>query len=155
MEWPYCQQSAWNAVPWCNLKNDRKISVCFQGKSYNITVIQVYAPISNAGKDEVEWFYEDIQDLLEPILIKDVFFVIGGWNSKTGSQEILGVTRKFVLGVQNETGRRLTEFWEENALAIAKPSSKTWEMTLQMDITRCSIPKSNRLYSLQPKMENL
>ena len=86
------------------------ISVRFQGKPFNITVIQVYVPTTNAGKDEVEWFYEDIQDLLEPIPIKDVFFVIGGWNAKTGSQEILGVTGKFGLGVQNETGRRLTEF---------------------------------------------
>ena len=117
-------ESAWNAVCWCNLKNDRKISICFQGKSYNITVIQVYTPISNAGKDEVGWFYEDLQDLVELILIKDVFFIIGDWNAKVGSQKILGVTSKFGFGVQNETGKKLTEFWEKNALAIAAPSSK-------------------------------
>ena len=85
-------------------------SVCFQGKSYNITVIQVYTPISNAGKDEVGWFYEDLQDLVELILIKDVFFIIGDWNAKVGSQKILGVTSKFGFGVQNETGKKLTEF---------------------------------------------
>ena len=117
------KKSAWNAVRWCNLTNDRKISICFQGKSYNVTVIQVYAPISNSGIDEIEWLYEDLQDLLELIQIKDVFFIIGDWNAKVGSQEIPGVTGKFGFGVQNETGKRLTEFWEENALAIAALSS--------------------------------
>ena len=92
------------------------ISVPFQGKLFNIMVIQVYAPTSNA---EVEWFYEDLQDLLELTLTKDVLFIIGDWNTKVGSQEILGVTGKFGLGVQNEAGQRLIEFCQENALVIA------------------------------------
>ena len=87
-----------NAVLGCNLKNDRMTSVRLQGKPFNITVIQVYAPTSNA---EVEWFYEDLQDLLELTPKKDVLFIIGGWNAKVGSQEIPGVTGKFGLGVQN------------------------------------------------------
>ena len=103
----------------CNLKNDRVISVCFQGKPFNFTVIQVYAPTSNAEEVEVEWFYEDLQDLLELTPPKDVLFVIGDWNAKVGSQEIPGVTGKFGLGVQNEAGQRLTEFCQENTLIIA------------------------------------
>ena len=84
------------------------ISVHFQGKSFNITVIQVYAPTSNAEEAEVEWFSEDLPDLLELTLNKDVFFIIGDWNTKVGSQEIPGVTGKFGLGVQNEAGQRLS-----------------------------------------------
>ena len=93
------------------------ISVCFQGKPFNITVIQVYAPTSNA--EEVERFCEDLQDLLELTPAKDVLFIIGDWNAKVGSQETPGVTGKFDLGVQNEAGQRLTEFCQENAVAIA------------------------------------
>ena len=85
------------AVLGCNLKNDRMISVRFQGKSFNITVIQVYAPTSNAEEAEVEWFYEDLQDLLELTPKKDVLFIIEDWNAKVGSQEITGVTGKFGL----------------------------------------------------------
>ena len=81
------KKSVQNAVLGCSLKNDRMISVCFQGKPLNITVIQVYAPTSNAEEAEVEWFYEDLQDLLERIPQKDVFFIIGDWNAKVGSQE--------------------------------------------------------------------
>ena len=92
----------------CNLKNDRIISVHFQGKPFNITVIQVYVPTSNAEEAEVEWFYEDLQALLELTNKKDVLFIIGDWNAKVGSQEIPGVTGKFGLGVQNEAGQRLT-----------------------------------------------
>ena len=95
------------------------ISVRFQGKPFNITIIQVYAPISNAEEAEVEQFYEDLQDLLEPTPQKDVFLIIGDWNAKVGSQEIPGVTGKFGLGVQNEAGQRLTKFCQENALVIA------------------------------------
>ena len=95
------------------------ISVCFQGKSFNISVIQVYAPTSNAEEAEVEWFYEDLQDFLELTPKKDVLFIIGDWNEEVGSQEILGVTGKFGLGVQNEAGQRLTEFCQENTLVIA------------------------------------
>ena len=86
------------------------ISVHFQGKSFNITVIQVYAPTSNAEEAEVEQFYEYLQDLLELAPKKDVLFIIGDWNAKVGSQEIPGVTGIFGFGVQNETGQRLTEF---------------------------------------------
>ena len=95
------------------------ISVHFQGKQFNITVIQVYAPISNAEEAEVERFYEDLQDLLELTPQKDVFFIIGDWNAKVGSQETPGVTGKFGLGIQNEAGQRLIEFYKENALVIA------------------------------------
>ena len=92
------------------------ISVHFQGKPFNITVIQIYALTSNA---EVEQFYEDLQDLLELTPIEDVLFIIGDWNAKVGSQELPGVTGKFGLGVQNEAGQRLIEFCQENALVIA------------------------------------
>ena len=90
------------------------ISVHFQGKPLNITVIQVYAPTSNAEEAQVEWFYEDLQDLLELTPQKDVLFIIGDWNAKVGSQETPGVTGKFGLGVRNETGQRLIEFYQEN-----------------------------------------
>ena len=83
----------------CNLKNERMISVRFQGKPLNITVIQVYAPTSNAKEAEAERFYEDLQELLELTHKKDVLFIIGDWNAKVGSQETPGVTRKFGLGV--------------------------------------------------------
>ena len=108
-----------DAVLGCNLKNDRMIFVHFQGKPFNITVIQVYAPTTNAEEAEVEWFCDDLQDLLGLIPKKDVVFIIGDWNAKVGSQEIPGVTGKFGLGVQNEAGQRLTEFCRENALVIA------------------------------------
>ena len=95
------------------------ISVRFQGKPFNIAVIQVYAPTSNAGEAEVEQFYEDLQDLLELIPNKDVLYIIGDWNAKVGRQEIPAVTGKFGLEVQNEAGQRLIEFCQENALVIA------------------------------------
>ena len=95
------------------------ISVRFQGKPFNITVIQDYAPTSNAEEAEVGWFYEDLQNLLELTPKKDVLFIIGDWNAKVGSQETPGVTGKFGLGVQNEAGQRLTEFCQVNALVIA------------------------------------
>ena len=88
-----------NAVHGCSLKNDRMISVHFQGKPFNITVIQVYAPTSNAEEAEVVWFYEDLQDLLELTPKKDILFIIGDWNAKVGSQETPGVTGKFGLGI--------------------------------------------------------
>ena len=95
------------------------ISVHFQGKPFNITVIQVYAPTSNAEEAEVERFYEDLQDRLELTPKKDVLFIIGDWNAKVGSQETPGVTGKFGLGIQNEAGQGLIEFCQENALVIA------------------------------------
>ena len=125
-----------------NLKNDRMISVRFQGKPFNITVIQVYASTSNAEEGEVERFYENLQDLLELTPKKDVLLIIGDWNAKVGSQEIPGVTGKFGLGVQNEAGQRLTEFCQENTLVIAKTLFQKHK-TLHMDITRWSILKSD------------
>ena len=94
-------------------------SLCLQGKPFNITVIQVYAPTSNAEETEVERFYEDLQDLLELTPKKDVLFIIGDWNAKVGTQETPGVTGKCGLGIQNEAGQRLIEFCQENALVIA------------------------------------
>ena len=108
-----------NAVLGCNLRNDRMTSVHFQGKPFSVTVIQIYAPTSNAEEAEVERFYEDLQDLLELTPKKDVLFIIGDWNAKVGSQEIPGVTGKLGLGVQNEAGQRLIEFCQENSLVIA------------------------------------
>ena len=96
-----------NAVLGCNLKNDRMISVRLQGKLFNITVIQVYAPTSNAEKAEVEQFYEDLQDPLELTPSKYVLFMIGDWNAKVGSPETPGVTGRFGLGIWNEAGQRL------------------------------------------------
>ena len=95
------------------------VSVHFQGKSFTVTVIQVYAVTSNAGEAEVEQFYEDLQDLLKLTPKKDVHFIIGDWNAKVGNQEIPGVSGKFGLGVQNDGGERLTEFCQENTLVIA------------------------------------
>ena len=95
------------------------ISVCFQGKPFNITVIQVYAPTSNTEETEVERFYEDLQDLSELTPPKDVLFIIGDWNAKVQSQETPGVTGKFGLGMQNEAGQSLIEVCQENALVIA------------------------------------
>ena len=107
-----------NAVLGCNLKNDRMIFVRLQGKPFNITVIQVYAPTSNAEEAEVEQFYKDLQDLLELTPKKDVLFIIGDWNAKVGSQETPGVPGKFGLGVWNEAGQRLIEFCQQNTLVI-------------------------------------
>ena len=109
-----------NAVPGCNLKNDRMISVRLQGKPFNITVIQVDAPTSNAEEAEVEWFYEDLQDLLE-LTPKKMSFSLQG----TGSQETPGVTGTFGLGMRNEAGQRLIEFFQENALVIANTIFQT------------------------------
>ena len=130
-------------------------SVRFQGKPFNITVIQVYAPTSNAEEAEVEWLYEDLQDLLELTPKKDVLFIIGDWNAKVGSQETPGVTGKFGLGVQNEAGQRLIEFCQENTLGIANTLFQQHKRRLHMDITRRSTLKSDWLYSLQPKMEKV
>ena len=98
-------KSVQNAILGCNFKNDRMISVPLQGKPFNISVIQVYAPTSNAEETEVEWLYEDLQDLLELTSTKDVLFIIGNRNAKVGSQEIPAVTGKFGLGEQNATGQ--------------------------------------------------
>ena len=112
------------------------ISVRFQGKPFNITVIQVYALTTNAEEAEVEWLYEDLQDLLELTPKKDVLLITGDWNTKVGSQEIPGGTGKFDHGVQNEAGQRLTEFCQEKALVIANTLFQQQEMTLHMNITK-------------------
>ena len=122
----------------------RIISVHFQGKPFNITGIQVYAPTSNAEEAEVEWFYEDLQDLPELTPRKDVLFIIQYWNAKVGSQEIPGVTGEFGLGVQNEAVQRLIEFCQENTLVIANTLFQQHKRRLyNMNITRWSTPKSD------------
>ena len=139
-----------NAVLGCNLKNDRMISVHFQGKPFNIMVFQVYAPTSNTEEAEVEWIYEDLQDLLELTPPKDGLFIIGDWNAKVGSQETPGVTGRFGLGIRNEAGQRLIVFCQENTLVIAntlfqqhKRSLYTWtspdgQHRSQIDYILCS-----------------
>ena len=119
------------------------ISVYFHGKSFNITVIQVYAPTSNAEEAEVERLYEDLQHVLELTPKKDVLFIIEGWNAKVGSQETPGVTGKFGLGIQNEARQRLIEFCQENTLVIANTLFQQHKRRLYMDITRWSTPKSD------------
>ena len=112
-------QRIWNSVLGCSLKNNGMTRVRFQGKPFNIMVIQVYAQTSDAEEAEVEWFYEDLQDLLELTPKKEILFIIGDWNAKVESQETPGVTGKFGLGVWNEARQRLIEFCQENALVIA------------------------------------
>ena len=127
------------------------ISVHFQGKPFNITIIQVYALSSNAEEAKIEWFYEDLQDLLELTPKKDVLFIIGDWNAQVGSQEIPGVMGKFGLGVQNKAGQRLIEFFQENALVIAntffqqhKRRLYTWKSDGQYQNQIDYIPSSQR-----------
>ena len=133
-----------NAVLGCNLKNDRMISIRFQGKPFNITGIQVYAPTSNTEEAEAEQFYEDLQDLLELTPKKDVLFIRGDWNAKVGSQETPGVTGKFGLGVQNEAGQMLNRVLPREHTGHSKhPLLTTQEKTLHIDITRQSIMKSD------------
>ena len=143
------------------LKNNRMISVRFQGKTFNIMIIQVYAPTSNA--EEAEQFYEDLQDLLEPTAKKDVLYIIGDWNAKVGSQETPGVTGKFGLGIQNEAGQRLIEFCQENALVIANTLFKqhkrrlyTWtspdgQYQNQIDYILCSQRWRSSIQSAEPR----
>ena len=131
------------------------ISVRLQGKPFNITVTQVYAPTSNAEEAEIERFYEDLQDLLEITPQKDVLFIIGDWNAKVGSQETPGVTGKFGIGMRNEAGQRLRVLPRKCTGHRKHPLPTTQEKTLHMDITGWPTPKSDCLYSLQPKMEKL
>ena len=143
------------------------ISVHFQGKPFNITVIQVYAPTSNTQEAEAEQFCKDLQELLELIPKKDGLFIIGDWNAKVGSQEIPGVTSKFGLGVQNKAGQKLTEFCQENALVIAntlfqqrKRRLYTWtspdgQYRNQTDFIFCSHKIGKALYSQQKQDQEL
>ena len=119
------------------------ISVCFQGNPFNITVIQVYAPTTNAEEVEIEWFYEDLQNLPELTPQKDVLFIIGDCNAKVESQEIPGVTGTFDLGVQNEASQTPTEFCQESSLVIANTLFQQHKGRLHMDITRWSTLKSD------------
>ena len=140
------------------------ISVYFQGKPFNIMVIQVYAPTSNAEEAEVEQFYEDLQGLLELTPKKDVLFIIGDWNAKVGSQEIPGVTGKFGLGVQNEAGQRLIEFCQENSLVRANTLFQqhnrrlyTWtspdgQCQNQIDYILCSQKCRNSIQSAKTRL---
>ena len=132
-----------NAVLGCNLKNDRMILVHFQGKQFNITVIQVYFPTTNAEEVEVDQYYDSLQDLIKLTFKSSVLFIIGDWNAKVGSQEILGITGIFNLGVKNERGQRLTVLSREHTGHSKQPLPTTQETTLHMDITRWSIPKSD------------
>ena len=114
----------------------RQNDLCFQGKPFNITVIQVYALTSNAEEAEFEWFYEDLQDFLEQTPKIDVLFIIWDWNAKIGSQEIPGITGKFGVGVQKKVGQRLSEFFQESALVIANTLLQQHKRKLHMDIIR-------------------
>ena len=126
-----------DAIRGCNLKNDRRISVNFQGKPFNITVVQVYALTRNAEEAEVEQFYEDLQDVLEITPPKDILFIIGDWNAKVESQEIPGVTGKFGLGVQNEAGQKLIRVLPRECTGHSKHSFPiTQETTLHTAITK-------------------
>ena len=129
-----------NAVLGCNLKNDRMISVCFQGKPFNITVIQVYPLTSNAEEAEAEWLCEDLLELTPK---KDVLFIIGDWNAKAGSQETPGITGKFGLGMRNEVGQRRIEFCQENGLVIANTLFHQHKRRLYTWTSPWSIAKSD------------
>ena len=159
-------QRVQNAVLRCNLKNDRMISVHFQGKPFNITVIQVCATTSNAEEAQVERFYEDLQDLIELTPKKDVLFIIGDWNAKVGSQETPGVTGKFGLGMREEAGQRLIEFCQENALVKAntlfqqhKRRLYTWtspdgQHRNQIDYIFCSQRWRSSIQSAKTRLED-
>ena len=128
---------------------------CFQGKPFNIKVIQAYAPTSNTEEAEVEWFYEDLQDLLELTPKKDVLFIIENWNAKVGSQETPGITGKLALEYGMKRAKANRVFPRECTGHSKHPLPTTQDKNLHMDITRWSTPKSDWLYSLQSKMEKL
>ena len=131
------------------------ISVHFQGKPFNITVIQIYAPTRNAEEAKVEKFYEDLQDLLELTPPKDILFIIGDRNAQVGSQEISGVTGKFGLGAQNKAGQRLPEVCQENTLVIANTLFQHTREDSTHGHHKMANTETDWLYSLQPKMEKL
>ena len=132
-----------NAVLGCNLKHDRMISVRFQGKPFNITVIQVYAVTSNAEEAEVECFYEDLQELIELTPKKDALLIIGDWYATVGSQEIPGVTGKFGLSTKQSRSKANRVLPRKCTGHNKHPLPRTQEKTLYMDITRWSTPKSD------------
>ena len=131
----HSQQKSPICSTWMQSQKRQMISVHFQGKPFSLTVIQAYVPTSNAEEAEVEWFYEDLQDLLELTPPKDVLFIIGDWNAKVGSQETPGVTGKFGLGIQNEAGQMLR--------VLPRECTGPQEKTLYNDITRWSVLKSD------------
>ena len=145
----------WNAVLGCSLKNDRTISVHFQVKPYNIMVIQVYAPTSNAEEAEVGWFYEDLQDLLELTSKKDVLFIIEDWNANRKSRFTWSNRQIWPWSTEWNRAKANRILPTECTGHSKHPLPATQEKTLHTDITRWSIPKSDWLYSLQPKMEKL
>ena len=124
----------------CSVSKMTESSLRFQSKSFNITVIQVYVPTSNAEEAEIEWFYEDLRDLLELTPKKDVIFIIDDWNAKEGSQELPGVIGKFGLGVQNEAWQRLIEFCQENTLVIANTLFQQYKRRLYLAISYNYLP---------------
>ena len=136
------QQKSLKCSTWMQSQKRQNDLCSFPRQPFNITIIQIYALTSNPEEAEVEWFYEDLQDLLELIPQKDVLFIIGDWNAKVGSQEMPGVIGKFGLGGQNEAGQRLIEFCQENAPVIANTLFQQHKKTLHMDTTRWSTPKS-------------
>ena len=119
----YGQQKSPKCSTWKESQKRQNDLCSFQGKPFNIRIIQAYAPTSNAEEEKVERFYEDLQDLLELTPKKDVLFIVGDWNAKVRNKKIPGVTGKFDLGVQNKAGQKLIEFSQDNALVITKPSS--------------------------------
>ena len=141
-----------NAVLGCSLKNERMISVQFQGKPFNIMVIQAYAPSSNTEEAKVEWFQEDLQDLLELTSKKDVLFIIGDQNAKVGSQEIPGVIGKYGLGVQNGAGQKLTEFCQRRQ-QYRLASMAAWISSTGFPTTVSSL--THPLICLHPQLETV
>ena len=145
----------WNAVLECNLKNDRMISVSFQGKPFNITVIQVYALTTNVEEAEVEQFQEDLQDLLELTPKKDVLLIIGDWKAKVGSQELPEIIETFSLGVKNEAGQKLVYLCQENALVIKKHLLPTTQEKITHGHHQIVNTKIRLIILFEAKMEKL
>ena len=153
---PHSQQKSPKCSTWVQSQKWQNDLSLLPSKPFNITVIQVFAPTTNAEEDEVEQFYEDLQDFLELTHTKKhILFIMGDWNAKVWSHEIPGVTGKFGLGVQNEAGQRLTVLLREHTRHSRHPLPTTQETTLHMDTTRWPIQKPDWLYSLQLKMEKL
>ena len=147
---------AWNAVLGCNLKNDKMNSVSLPGNPFIITVIQAYAPTSNSEEAEVEWFYEDLQDLLELTPQKGVLFIIGDWNAKSRKSRNTWSNRQiWPWNMEWSRAKANRVLPREHTGHSKHPLPTTQEKTLHMDITRWSTPKSDWLYSLQPKTEKL
>ena len=144
-----------NATLGCKHKNDRMISVHFQDKPFNITVIQVYVPTTDAEEDDLDQFYEDLKDLLELIPKNEIFFIIQGWNENVGRQEIHRKTGKFGLRIQNKAGQRLAGLCQENTVVTANTLFQQHKRQLYTWTSPDGQHRSDWLYSLQAKMEKL